>query len=226
MFRIDIKKHFEKHFPWHYDPLATETNDCPVLGKLDFDYKSLTEHVFKLCETQDIKTSGKGWSHYFEDGKVKQSVIESRDEDFKKLFEVWQKANWTLENSCYYEFHNEELGDFYQPLLQAYENKFGKINLHQLRIFVKPPMTALGLHADTYGSFSRKHNVQPSKIFRSFTLVEDWEWGHYNLIGNNVLHQYEAGESYRINPNVFHLSGNLGFNPLITMNITGVLDEK
>ena len=222
MKKIDIKETFEKHFPWHYDPLSKNNDDCPELGNVNFESKGLVEHVFKLCETQDIQNSGRGWSHYFKNGEIQQSIIDSRDEGFKKLFEVWQNSNWNMDNSCYYEFHDEELGDFYKPLLDSYQTSFGTIDKHQLRVFVKPPMSALGLHADTYGSFSRKHNIDPSIIFRAFTVVEDWEWGHYTLIGNHVLHQYKSGESYRIKPNVFHLSGNFGFNPLITMNITGV----
>ena len=53
------------------------------------------------------------------------------------------------------------------------------------------------------------------------TFIDDWEWGHYTLVGNEVLHQYQAGQTYQIKPNIFHCSGNMGFNPQITMNITG-----
>jgi|TARA_R110001592_G_scaffold345498_1_gene637409 oxalate decarboxylase/phosphoglucose isomerase-like protein (cupin superfamily) len=221
MIRIDIKKEFEDMFPWHYDALSSQKQDCPVLGTLDFDFKPLVEHIYELCEKQDPKTSGKGFSHYFENNKIKEELINSRDHKFKKLFDTWIKSNWTMDNSCYYEFHDAELNDFYRPLLEAYENTVGKIQNAQLRVFVKPPMTALGLHADTFGTYKRKHNVKENEVFRAMTFIEDWEWGHYTLIGNEVLHQYKAGDTYQIQPNVFHCSGNMGFNPQITMNITG-----
>ena len=108
-----------------------------------------------------------------------------------------------------------------QPLMEAYQNKFGEIAQSQLRIYVKPPMTALGLHADTFGSYQRQHTKEQS-VFRALTFVEDWEWGHYTLIGNEVCHQYKAGDTVQVKPNVFHCVGNMGFNPQITMNITGV----
>ena len=106
MHRIDIKKEFKDMFPWHYDPLSSQKQDCPNLGKLDFDFSSLIEHVFELCKKQNPKTSGKGFSHYFENNTVKQNVINSRDNKFKKLFDTWLKANWTKDNSCFYEFHD------------------------------------------------------------------------------------------------------------------------
>ena len=58
MHRIDIKKEFKDMFPWHYDPLSSQKQDCPNLGKLDFDFSSLIEHVFELCKKQNPKTSG------------------------------------------------------------------------------------------------------------------------------------------------------------------------
>lgn len=219
---VDIKSEFGELFPWHYDPLDKHTNDCPALGKIKFDFSSMTDHVIKMCESQDPKTSGKGFGHYFYNGEIDKKLVASRDRKFQKLFEVWQKSNWTMDNSCYYEFHDQELGDFYQPLIDAYQEKFGEIRHKQLRVFVKPPMTALGLHADTYGTYCRQFECEPEQVFRALTFVEDWQWGHYTLIGNTVCHQYTAGDSFHIKPNVFHCSGNIGFNPQITMNITGI----
>ena len=219
---LDIKQEFNDLFPWHFDPLSDQPNDCPDLGKITFDFVSLVDYVFTLCETQDPKNSGKGFSYYFDKDEVKYHIINKRDAKFKKLFDTWMSCNWTKENSCFYEFHDHELGDFLKPLLDAYQNKLGDIKNPQIRVFVKPPMTALGLHADTFGTYTRKYKVKEQQVFRAFTLVEDWQWGHYSLIGNKVLHQYQAGQSYQIKPNVFHCVGNIGFNPQITMNITGV----
>ena len=223
--KINIKKEFESLFPWHYDPTLKNNNDCPDLGHLTFEFKELEDYLIKQCKTQDPKTSGKGFSRYFDQGKIKQSEIDSRDEQFKKLFATWIASNWTLDNSCYYEFHDEELGDFYKPLLEAYQNKFGELKSHQLRANVRPPMTALGLHSDTFGAYRKKYDFKQSQVFRALTFISNWEWGHYTLIGNTVCHQYKAGSSVQIKPNVPHCTGNIGFNPQITMNITGIKNE-
>ncbi len=219
---IDIESKFSKHFDWHFDPLKKDHNDCPDLGVMPFDYKSLSSHFIEKCSSQDRKANGKGWDYYFENGNLRQDIIESKSEGFQELFQVWLDTGWTHENSCYFEFWDEDLEDFYQPLLDAYFEFVGELKHTQIRLFIKPPMTTLGLHADTYNSYCRKHSINTDQVFRVQTFVEDWEWGHYNLIGNHVCHQYNAGQSQQIKQNVFHLSGNFGFNPMCTMNITGV----
>ena len=110
---VNIKSEFSELFPWHYDAMNKNTNDCPELGNVNFDYIALKEFVLELCNKQNPKTSGKGFSHYFENGKIKNDLINSRDQKFQKLFDMWMKSNWNLDNSCYYEFHDKELGDFY-----------------------------------------------------------------------------------------------------------------
>ena len=37
MNKIDIKSEFENLFPWHYDAMNKNTNDCPELGNVNFD---------------------------------------------------------------------------------------------------------------------------------------------------------------------------------------------
>ena len=219
--RINFKDNFNEHFPGHYDP-SLDIEECPSIGSLDLNFETLSNDIIDICKNHNPQDPEKGWSYYFDDGKVKQDVINSRPKSFQKMFEVWQDCNWTLENSCFYELHDEELLDWYPRIMDAYQNKYGEHKHVQIRVFVKPPMTALGLHCDTYNSYSRKYNVDVKDIFRAFTLVEDWQWGHYVLLGNQVIHQYTAGDSYQIKPNVLHCVANNGFDPQITMNFTGV----
>ena len=225
MQRIDFKDHFNKDFPGHYNPLL-DIVECPNIGKLDLNFESLANDVIEMCKNHDLQDPNKGWSYYFKDGKLRQDVIDNKPESFKKMFQAWQDSNWTLENSCFYELHDEELLDWYPRICDAYQNKYGEHKNIQIRVFVKPPMTALGLHCDTYASYSRKYNVEVDDIFRAFTLVENWQWGHYVLLGNQVIHQYTAGDSYQIKPNVFHCVANIGFNPQITMNFTGIKERS
>jgi len=89
MNRVDIKSEFGELFPWHYSPLSKGTNDCPHLGNIEFDYASLTNFVLELCEKQDPKTSGRGWSTYYQNQKLNHDKIKDRDIKFKKLFDTW-----------------------------------------------------------------------------------------------------------------------------------------
>lgn len=223
MIKFNIKERFEKHFPWHYNPLQKNHSDFEDLGLLHFDYSSLVDFVLKESVKQNRTKNNKGWSSYYsQDGFFNYGILKDKSDSAKELVATWLDCGWTLDNSCYYEFHDQELDDFYKPLLNAYFNKWGELKDAQLRVFVKPPMTALGLHADTYSSYIKKFNTSIDNVFRIHTFIEDWDWGHYTLIGNHVCHQYTAGQSQQIKPNVFHCSGNIGFNPLITMNITGI----
>ena len=81
---VDIKSEFSEMFPWHYSPLSKNTNDCPTLGKLEFDYGSLKEYVLQQCSKQEVKKSGKGFGYYFENGQVRKEIIDSRDEERKE----------------------------------------------------------------------------------------------------------------------------------------------
>lgn len=220
--KFSLKDKFSDVAPWHYD--ATKKEPIPDLGNVKFDYESMCDWLIERCDWQP-KDAKRGIGRYFTDGKVNLSMIQDKEKAFKKLFDVWMKSNWNLENSTYFEFYDEELGDFYQPLMEAYQDKFGEILNPQLRVFVMAPMQHLGLHFDTFGTYRDKHHIK-GPIFRAMTFVSDWEWGHYSLVGNNVLHQYKAGDTVHIQQNVPHCGGNLGFNPKITMNITGILDES
>ena len=62
MGQINIKDKFSKYFDWHFDPLKTDHNDCPILGNMPFDYKSLTSHFIAKCSLQDRKSNGKDWA--------------------------------------------------------------------------------------------------------------------------------------------------------------------
>lgn len=223
MIRVNFKDKFNKYFPWHYDPLKLDHNDYQDYGQLVFDFTSLADFAFEQCKYQNRIDNKKGFRTYYnDDHSFDYDALTLKSDAAKEMIQTWIDSGWTLENSCYYEFHDEELGDFYKPLLNAYFEKWGELKNPMLRLFVKPPMTALGLHCDTYNTFTKKYNCSTDNVIRIHTFIEDWQWGHYTLIGNHVCHQYTAGQSQRISENIFHCSGNIGFNPLITMNITGI----
>ena len=222
----DIKQ-FADIFPWHYDPLKKNHNDCFALPKLSFDFGGLVSAIYQMCDAQgDPRKNNRGFSYYLNENlDIDFEKFEDRDERFKRLMNLWIDSGWTADNSCFWEFHDEELGEFYEPLLKEYSSIYPDVQHSQIRVIVKPPMTALGLHADTYGTFTRKYNVPKEQVFRVLTFAQDWDWGHYFLMGNHVCHQYSAGDSYKVNPNVWHLSANNGVNPKVTVTYTGIIDD-
>ena len=218
---------FDDIFPWHYNPMTTDHNDCPSLPDLEFDFDLLVNKVLELCNEQgDPRRNQRGFSYYLDDDlNIDPSKFQDRDKKFQRLMSLWKESGWTADNSCFWEFHDEEIGEFYQPLLSKYRELYPNVKNAQIRVVVKPPMTALGLHADTYGTFTRKYNVDKDQVFRVVTFAQDWDWGHYFLMGNHVCHQYTAGTSYRVQPNVWHLTANNGINPKVTITYTGIIDD-
>ena len=222
--KIDIKTTFEKKFDWHYDPTLTDTNDAPYIGVLNgIDFEKFSNFVIDLCSHQDPITSRRGWSAYLDNDfkNVDPDTYKDKDDTFLSLMNTWQQSNCNKYNSCYYEFYDNELQEFEQIIKNSFTDLVGDIKDCFIRVSVKPPMTGLILHADTYNSYSRKHNVDTDNIVRYITTIEPWEWGHYLLIGNECIHQWKSGETYQIKPNVFHCTGNFGFNPKILLTITG-----
>ena len=226
--KIDLKKEFQDVFPWHYDPMLKDHNDAPSLGNLDFDYSKLCEEVLTRCDAQgDPRYNNRGWSYYIgDDLEVDPEKYKDRDESFKKLMRLWLDTRCNAENSCYWELHDAEIGSYYEPLLAKYSALYPFVDKCQIRIVVKPPMSALTMHAATYGTYSRKYNVTKDQVFRVLTFCEDWQWGHYFLLGNHVCHQYRAGDSFRVKPNVWHMTANMGVNPKISMTFTGIDTRK
>jgi hypothetical protein len=226
--RIDLKEEFGKDFPWHYDPMLKDHDDAPNMGNIVFDYESLCEQAIKLCTRQgDPKHNNRGFSYYLNDNlEIDPETFKDRDVKFKKLMSLWQRTRCNADNSCYWEFHDDEIGDLYSPLLETYKKLYPFVDKCQIRVVVKPPMSALTMHADTYGTYSRKYSVSKDQVFRVLTFCEDWQWGHYFLLGNHVCHQYRAGDSFRVKPDVWHMTANMGVNPKISMTFTGVDTRK
>ena len=226
--KINLKREFQENFPWHYDPMLKDHDDAPALGNIKFDYKLMCDKALALCDNQgDPRYNNRGFSYYLnKDLEIDPNNFKDRDDNFKKLMSLWLRTRCTADNSCYWEFHDQEIGELYEPLLKTYQELYPFVDKCQVRVVVKPPMSALTMHADTYGTYSRKYNVNKDQIFRVLTFAEDWQWGHYFLLGNHVCHQYTAGDSYQVKPNVWHMTANMGVNPKISLTFTGIDTRK
>ena len=56
-------------------------------------------------------------------------------------------------------------------------------------------------------------------------FLTDWDWGHYFCVGNNVVHQWKAGDIITWEPHIHHCGSNAGMTPKITLNITGLVEK-
>ena len=64
------------------------------------------------------------------------------------------------------------------------------------------------------------------KIQRYLLFLEDWHWGHFLQVGNNVLFHWKAGDIYTWKYGMYLLSTNGGIKPKWTCQITGYPTEN
>jgi hypothetical protein len=85
-------------------------------------------------------------------------------------------------------------------------------------------------HYDSHFALGQKHNLTEEELVTStrryLIMLEDWHWGHFIQIGNNVLSQWKAGDIFTWPFGMWHTSANAGIVPKLTMQVTGIVTER
>ena len=105
---------------------------------------------------------------------------------------------------------------------------------YSVALFKQNPGQTNPWHFDTYQGVVNKYKKQGinlsdddiKNIKRYLIVLEDWNWGHFLQVGNNVLSQWRAGDIYTWDYGMYHTSGNVGQTPKITAHITGLPKEN
>jgi hypothetical protein len=123
------------------------------------------------------------------------------------------ETNWGLDPS-----HNRTLKD-----MVGREN-FRRLGLDPeetlLRLLEYMPGQCLPLHYDGFEGFKRLYGKDGSTRF--FVAVSDWDWGHGLQVHDNIISNWQPGDTYIIPAGVCHASANFGIAPKYTLTITGV----
>ena len=92
------------------------------------------------------------------------------------------------------------------------------------------PGNIIPWHYDTHVTLKNKikkiKHLKGKKILRYMVFLTDWDWGHYFCIGNNVIHQWKAGDIITWSPHIHHCGSNAGMSPKITLNVTGIVEKN
>ncbi len=90
-----------------------------------------------------------------------------------------------------------------------------------IRLLCYMPGNMLPLHIDGYEGWQQFFNTD--EVPKRFSvLVNDWSWGQFLQLHDNVITNWSCGDTYIIGQNVWHCSGNAGILPKVTLTITGV----
>ena len=88
------------------------------------------------------------------------------------------------------------------------------------RIHVQRPGEVWNLHIDKLQKWDPEH---PETVMRMMIQLTDWQPGQFWQYGNHNYHQWRAGDVTTFDwANIPHSTANAGFDPRVTLQITGV----
>lgn len=92
------------------------------------------------------------------------------------------------------------------------------------RIHVQWPGQVWNLHIDKLQKWAPDN---PSRVFRAFIQLTDWQPGQFWEYGNYHWRLWRAGDVTTFDwPNTPHSTANAGHHPRVTFQITGVITEE
>ena len=197
----------KENFPWHYDP-SSEQSDVQYVGRFVHDKMNdyVQEAVSRFTpEDEYDEVSFKG---------------EPFNEEAKQIMEGYHNdlttAGFTAENTGGRQTRN--LPNFFTVMAQA----SGLWN-PQIMFLEQPPGKCIPWHRDSYNNYRRNFAKvdDNTEVIRYLVQLNDWNWGHYVLVGNDVIHQYKIGDIHCWPEGIYHATGNVGYWPRYCLTITG-----
>ena len=147
---------------------------------------------------------------------------EPYNDEAKEIMEGYHndltRAGYTKHNTGGRQTRN--LGPFFNLLGQA----SGLWN-PQIMFLEQPPGKFVPWHRDSYNNYRRNHAKvsDDTEVIRYLVQLNDWQWGHYVSVGNDVIHQYKMGDIHCWPEGIYHATGNAGLWPRYCLTITGVV---
>ena len=197
----------KENFPWHYDPSSKKT-DLQYVGR--FVHKDMEKYVQEAVsrftaddEYDEVSFKGKPFNE-----EAKQ-IMEGYHNDLTN-------AGFTTHNTGGRQTRN--LPNFFTVMAQA----SGLWN-PQIMFLEQPPGKCIPWHRDSYNNYRRNFAKvdDDTEVIRYLVQLNDWNWGHYVLVGNDVIHQYKIGDIHCWPEGIYHATGNVGYWPRYCLTITG-----
>ena len=202
---------------WHYNPMIKST-DYQYVGRFVTDF---SQHM------RDVE-----WGE-------PETAIDIWEEDKDKPMDVhnlaWGKqqhidAGYTKHNTKKYQlFNSDKVPDIFNKMADM-----SGLDNYSVALFRQNPGQINPWHFDTYQGVVNEYKKQGIELLdseiknikRYLIVLEDWDWGHFLQIGNNVLSQWKAGDIFTWDYGMYHTTGNAGLTPKLTAHITGLPSEN
>ena len=205
---------------WHYDP-SVPSNDSQYIGRIvDLDFSKIKSKL----EEREPEHCVQLYDEDFVNGKSIPSQLNPNSVGASKLDHILH--GYTKDNTKYFQWMEgrDVLPDEYN-----YIKKLCGLNYSTIAFFRQDPGNTNPWHFDTYLKSVENGNLSEDdrmKVRRYLLFLEDWHWGHFLQVGNNVLSHWKAGDMYTWEYGMYHLSTNGGILPKWTCQITGYPTEK
>ncbi len=206
----------KENFKWHYDPSSTHT-DIQYVGRFTSNPESLLTDGINASKSalqdkdkyDEVSFKGKPYN------KEAAEIMEGYHNDLKK-------AGFTEHNTG-----GRQTRDNLHPTFHMMAERSGLWN-PQIMFLEQPPGKSVPWHRDSYNNYRRNHAKvgDDVEVIRYLVQLNDWQWGHYVLVGNDVIHQYRCGDIHCWPEGIYHATGNVGYWPRYCLTITGVVTEK
>ena len=206
---------------WHYDP-SIPSSDSQYIGRIvDLDFSKIKSKL----EEKESEHAVELYEDDFKDGTLIPSQLSPNSVGASKLDHI--ENGYNKHNSRYTQWidNRDNLPIEFETI-----KDISGLNYATIACFKQDPGNTNPWHFDTYqGAVGNKGNISENdrhKIQRYLLFLEDWHWGHFLQVGNNVLFHWKAGDIYTWKYGMYHLSTNGGIKPKWTCQITGYPTEN
>ena len=198
----------KENFDWHFDPSSKEV-DVQYVGR--FVKENLADVV---ANTALEFTSDDAYDEVSFKGKPYNDeaaeIMEGYHNDLTR-------AGFTSHNTG----GNQRRDDLPEEFHRMAE--MSGLKDPQIMFLEQPPGRSIPWHRDSYNNYRRNFAKvgDDVEVIRYLVQLNDWQWGHYVSVGNDVLHQYSIGDIHCWKEGIYHATGNVGYWPRWSLTITG-----
>ena len=214
---LDYKKSTKD---WNYNPMS-KSKDCEYVGRItDLNFKQVKGEIPEKKPEHAVSV----YLEDFKNGKLIPNELSPNSLGATKLDHI--RFGYNEHNSKYYQWidSKDSLPDLFEKI-----KKLCGLEEGTAAIFKQDPGNTNPWHFDTYLSTLQKTDLkleQNHLIRRYLIFLENWDWGHFIQVGNNVLANWKVGDIYTWKTGMYHLSCNAGIKPKWTCQITGKTTDK
>ena len=190
----------KENFDWHFDPASREV-DVQYVGRfVKEDLADVVANTASQFTTDDAydEVSIKGTPY----NKEAAEIMEGYHNDLTR-------AGFTSHNTG----GNQRRDDLPEEFHKMAE--LSGLKDPQIMFLEQPPGRSIPWHRDSYNNYRRNFAKvsDDTEVIRYLVQLNDWQWGHYVSVGNDVLHQYSIGDIHCWKEGIYHATGNVGYWP-------------